>query len=79
MVRPEQLEVRPRGEGCRTDRRTGGGRVEECRYYGHDALLQIRPEEPAREQVLLARVHGERALPAGTPVTLAATGRSRVV
>ena len=44
MVRPEQLEVRPRAGG-------GAGaagwraRVEQCRYYGHDALLRDPPEE----------------------------------
>ena len=71
MVRPEQLEVRPRGESV-----ADGlvGEVEQCRYYGHDALLHIRLDEPGGEQVLLARVQGEQALPAGTPVTLAAHG-----
>ncbi len=68
------------------------GRVEQCRYYGHDAVLQIRPEQPsgpaqqadverARDgerapdgELLLARVHGEQALPIGTRVTVAARG-----
>jgi iron(III) transport system ATP-binding protein len=72
MVRPEQLEVRPReaADG------SGGveGRVEQCRYYGHDALLEIRPEQPAGGDLLLARVVGEHALPAGTNVTVAAHG-----
>jgi iron(III) transport system ATP-binding protein len=71
MVRPEQLEVRPRGESV-----ADGlvGEVEQCRYYGHDALLHIRIDEPGGEQVLLARVQGEQALPAGTPVSLTAHG-----
>jgi iron(III) transport system ATP-binding protein len=71
MVRPEQLEVRPRGEST-----TDGlvGEVEQCRYYGHDALLHIRIDESGGGQVLLARVGGEQALPAGTPVSLAAHG-----
>ena len=71
MVRPEQLEVRPRGESAE-DRLVG--EVEQCRYYGHDALLHIRVEQPGGEQVLLARVQGDQALPAGTPVSLAAHG-----
>jgi iron(III) transport system ATP-binding protein len=49
------------------------GHVEQCRYYGHDALLRIRLEGPETE-VLLARVHGEQALPVGAPVTVAARG-----
>ena len=73
MVRPEQLEVRPRGESL--DEGVAGSReVEQCRYYGHDALLHIRLDAPGVEQVLLARVQGEQALPAGTPVVLAAHG-----
>jgi iron(III) transport system ATP-binding protein len=89
LVRPEQLEVcaRDRGygelaadaegapAGATAKLRTGiAGRVEQCRYYGHDALLGIRPDEPHGAELLLARVHGERALPVGTPVTLAAHG-----
>jgi iron(III) transport system ATP-binding protein len=72
MVRPEQLEVRVREDG-------GGaaglhGRVRECRYYGHDALLQIDPDEPGVADALLARVRGEQALAVGTRVTVAAHG-----
>jgi iron(III) transport system ATP-binding protein len=74
MVRPEQLEVRPRGESA-----ADGlvGEVEQCRYYGHDALLHIRVaqlDSGGDVQVLLARVQGEQALPAGTLVSLAAHG-----
>jgi iron(III) transport system ATP-binding protein len=71
VVRPEQLEVRPRGEGASVGLT---GLVEQCRYYGHDALLHIRPEHPSGAEVLLARVHGEQALAVGTAVTLAAHG-----
>jgi iron(III) transport system ATP-binding protein len=80
LVRPEQLEVLPREEiandtsgaamhaGCT-------GTVEQCRYYGHDALLHIRPDESSGiSDTLLARVHGEQALPVGTPVTVTAHG-----
>jgi iron(III) transport system ATP-binding protein len=78
VVRPEQLEVRPRGDGDAQalDGEGAGlpGRVEQCRYYGHDALLEIRPETPHAAEVLLARVLGEQALPAGTEVTVAARG-----
>jgi iron(III) transport system ATP-binding protein len=76
MVRPEQLEVHERTGGAGDHAGTAGlaGHVEQCRYYGHDALLHIRPEQPAGAQLLLARVRGGQALPAGTPVTVAAHG-----
>jgi iron(III) transport system ATP-binding protein len=75
-ARQEPTEVRDDAEG--SARRGSGpagvpGRVEQCRYYGHDALLHIRTEADGA-QVLLARVHGERALPVGTPVSVAAHG-----
>ncbi len=69
MVRAEQLRVSPSGES------TEGlpGTVERCRYYGHDALLHIRSEEPGAA-ALIARVHGEQALAAGTAVLVTARG-----
>jgi iron(III) transport system ATP-binding protein len=76
IVRPEQLDVRVRGQGAAGAGAATGldGRVEQCRYYGHDALLHIRPEQPGNAELLLARVHGEQALAVGTPVTVAARG-----
>jgi len=76
MVRPEQLDVYPRQTGAGAEGVSArlGGRVEQCRYYGHDALLHIRPEEPSGAEPLLARVHGEQALAVGTRVTVAAHG-----
>jgi iron(III) transport system ATP-binding protein len=91
MVRPEQLEVRAQGESAAdgTARASGSivgatsglaGEVEQCRYYGHDALLHIRLEAlDGGKQVLLARVQGEQALAAGTPVLLAAHGPVTIV
>jgi iron(III) transport system ATP-binding protein len=78
MVRPEQLDVRVHGDGAE-DAQPGvriAGRVEHCRYYGHDALLRIRPEQTGVEPALLARVHGEQALPAGTRVSVGAHGHA---
>ncbi|MGD0453721.1 MAG: ABC transporter ATP-binding protein [Solirubrobacteraceae bacterium] len=76
MVRPEQLDVRVREDSAHDDGAVAGlgGRVEQCRYYGHDALLHIRPEESDGAELLLARVLGERALPVGTRVSVAAHG-----
>jgi iron(III) transport system ATP-binding protein len=70
LLRPEQLEIRPEGQTG-----TGlAGRVERCDYYGHDAMLHIRPAEPCGTDVLLARVEGAHALPADTPVVVSARG-----
>ncbi len=88
LVRPEQLEVLPReatagAEDAGAQHNIGGvtmqagctGTVERCRYYGHDALLHIRPDESSgMNDTLLARVQGERALPVGTRVTVVAHG-----
>jgi iron(III) transport system ATP-binding protein len=67
------------------------GTVEQCRYYGHDALLHIRlegqhggPPEGRHEgpprpghvrRALIARVRGELALPVGAPVRVGARGQ----
>jgi len=76
MIRPEQLDVRSREHGAPDTMAAAGvhGRIEQCRYYGHDALLHIRAEEPSGIETLLARVHGEHALAVGTPVSVAAHG-----
>ncbi len=70
VVRPEQLHVSVDADG------DGGihGTVEQCRYYGHDALLRIRPDHLPNMPLLLARVHGEQALAAGTHVLVTASG-----
>jgi iron(III) transport system ATP-binding protein len=70
MVRPEQLEVR------RDDQAPDllAGEVTRCRYYGHDALLYIRPHEPIGQEILIARVRGDEALQSGTVVRLSARG-----
>jgi iron(III) transport system ATP-binding protein len=76
MVRPEQLDVRAYEDGADDEHAASlvAGRVEQCRYYGHDALLHIRLETLDASELLLARVHGEQALPIGTRVTVAAHG-----
>jgi iron(III) transport system ATP-binding protein len=75
IVRPEQLHVSPRAEDEPYAGWGVAGHVEECRYYGHDALLEIRPDDagPATG-VLIARVNGQHALPVGTSVSVAAHG-----
>jgi iron(III) transport system ATP-binding protein len=72
LLRPEQLDVHARAHEEHSASGLLRGRVEQCHYYGHDALLQIRPDGSG--EPLLARVHGEQALPVGTPVTVRAHG-----
>jgi TOBE domain len=83
LLRPEQLLVsarvgaQPGGEGG-----AGlAGRVERCRYYGHDALMEVGVQSPAgaRARSLLARVPGEHALPVGTAVRVWAQGPATLV
>ena len=74
MLRPEQLDVRVCEDSAGAAVEGLRGRVEQCRYYGHDALLHIRPEQEQDGELLLARVHGEQALPIGTRVAVAAHG-----
>jgi iron(III) transport system ATP-binding protein len=75
MVRPEQLEVVAADGGAGVDGGEGvEGEVRQCRYYGHDAMLEIQPTSPDGGNLLLARVLGEQALPAGTTVWVAARG-----
>jgi iron(III) transport system ATP-binding protein len=71
VVRPEQLQVSAFAAG----KEGLHGTVEQCRYYGHDALLSIRPADSLNGALpLLARVHGEQALAVGTDVVVRATG-----
>jgi len=77
MIRPEQLQVTPHHGGDHDGALCG--LVEQCRYYGHDALLHIRPEHPGEQEPLLARVHGEHALAVGTRVSVTAHGSTAVL
>jgi iron(III) transport system ATP-binding protein len=74
IVRPEQLHVSARTPHGAAGGWGIGGRIEQCRYYGHDAMLEIRPDGAGDGELLLARVTGEQALPVGTAVTVAAHG-----
>lgn len=69
LVRPEQVEVLPRGAG------EVEALVESCVYYGHDALLNLRVDggEPVK-----ARVAGSGAVEVGREVSLTVRGPVRV-
>jgi iron(III) transport system ATP-binding protein len=78
MVRPEQLLVVPTGEASAQAAGPGlSGQVQQCRYYGHDAILQI--DAAGSPLPLVARVLGEHALPAGTAVLVSARGTATPV
>jgi iron(III) transport system ATP-binding protein len=73
MLRPEQLQVRA-VTGEQPDAEGLGGTVEACRYYGHDALLEISPERGGAAGPLIVRVSGDQALAPGTRVRVLARG-----
>ena len=83
LLRPEQLLVSAQafGEGDGEGGDGLAGRVQRCRYYGHDALMEVGVESSAgpRPRSLLARVPGERALPIGTAVRVRAQGSATLV
>lgn len=74
LLRPEQLEVRALNGNAEAEADGVVGRIELCRYYGHDALLHIRAEQPGGSELLLARVGGSEALPVGTRVSVRGHG-----
>jgi iron(III) transport system ATP-binding protein len=74
LLRPEQLEVHAINGGSEPGATGVFGRIELCRYYGHDALLHIRAEQADGSELLLARVGGDQALPVGTRVTVRGRG-----
>jgi len=69
LVRPEQLELTRSPDGAPLT-----GVVVEYEYYGHDAVVRIRPDRPCGPETLVARLNGGSAWAPGTPVGVAATG-----
>jgi iron(III) transport system ATP-binding protein len=69
LVRPEQLQL---------SRSPGGapltGVVVEYEYYGHDAVVRVRPDHPWGPETLVARLNGGSAWALGTPVGVASSG-----
>jgi TOBE domain len=80
LVRPEQLEVseQPAADGSGIDGSGAdgsvAGRVVACHYYGHDAVLRVRPTDPASAPEIIVRTSGGPQLPPGTAVLLRAKG-----
>jgi iron(III) transport system ATP-binding protein len=75
LIRPEHIELRPAGEDGGP--REGAGRVMECEYYGHDAVLRVQLECGRDLPPVIVRTAGDHKLPPGTLVTLHPRGRVR--
>jgi iron(III) transport system ATP-binding protein len=67
LIRPEQIELEPGEDGV-------PGRVTAYRYHGHDAVLNVQPDDDAAGGQITVRVVGGAALPPGSPVTLRVRG-----
>jgi TOBE domain len=74
LIRPEQLEIVASEPGTGADPDCLAGRVIGCDYYGHDAVVRVRPDgQPAGDEVIV-RTTGGPQLPAGAPVRVHARG-----
>jgi iron(III) transport system ATP-binding protein len=79
LVRPEQLEILEQQPG--TAAAASGaladclsGHVIACQYYGHDAVVRVRPDAEPGGQDVIVRTSGGPQLPAGSPVFVRARG-----
>jgi iron(III) transport system ATP-binding protein len=74
LIRPEQLEIVADGPDGPGHPDCLAGRVIACDYYGHDAVVRVRPDgQPSGDEVIV-RTTGGPQLPAGAPVLLRARG-----
>jgi iron(III) transport system ATP-binding protein len=71
LVRPEQLEVRELPSG--PSESGVAGRVVACEYYGHDAVLRVRPGAAGVPEIIV-RTAGGPSLPPGAAVLVEARG-----
>jgi iron(III) transport system ATP-binding protein len=84
LVRPEQLELRaavPSASGAGPDdarAHAGGtdvaGQVIACHYYGHDAVVRVRPADWAGVPEIIVRTAGGPQFPPDSPVVIRARG-----
>lgn len=71
LIRPEQLVVDPAPNGSGAGM---AGTVASFQYFGHDAVLEIRPETLGLPDPMIVRVTGGTPLEAGTRVGLSVQG-----
>ena len=74
LIRPEQVRLRKCNGNGHTGRAGLTGRVVDHEYYGHDAVVRIRPDVTEDDQILVARVMGAASYPAGASVGLSVEG-----
>jgi iron(III) transport system ATP-binding protein len=74
LIRPEQLEITERAAAAAVAPDCLVGHVVACEYYGHDAVLRVRPDNDADGQDVIVRTAGDPQLPAGAAVTVKARG-----
>jgi iron(III) transport system ATP-binding protein len=73
LIRPEQLAVEP---GLQPGQLQDGlaGHVVACEYYGHDAVVRVRPASQPGTQDVIIRTPGGPQLPVGESVIVRARG-----
>jgi ABC-type Fe3+/spermidine/putrescine transport system ATPase subunit len=69
LIRPEQIRLSPEAAAGALS-----GRVLDCEYHGHDALLRVRAEGLDGTPVLLARSQGQEVAAPGATVGLSVAG-----
>jgi iron(III) transport system ATP-binding protein len=76
LIRPEQLELAPLdGPEAVAGRPDGlAGRVVACEYYGHDAVVRVRPEGEDAAPEVIVRTAGGPQVAAGARVVVRARG-----
>jgi iron(III) transport system ATP-binding protein len=77
LIRPEQLEISERKLAGAADSGESGclaGRVVACEYYGHDAVVRVRPDDAAADQTVIVRTSGGPQLLPGAEVLVRARG-----
>jgi iron(III) transport system ATP-binding protein len=74
LIRPEQLEISERSSSTAAAPDCLTGHVVACEYYGHDAVVRVRPDSAAAGQEVIVRTSGGPQLPAGAAVIVRARG-----
>jgi len=74
LIRPEQLEITERAAAAAAAPDSLAGHVVACEYYGHDAVVRVRPDNDADGQDVIVRTSGGPQLAAGAAVTVRARG-----
>jgi iron(III) transport system ATP-binding protein len=73
LIRPEQLELIA-GPAAGPDSGCLSGQVVAREYYGHDAVIHVRPDNGPDGQEVIVRTTGGPQLATGSPVTVRARG-----